>query len=164
MKVSVWDIEPSPESLTAVATLKRLGYRASLRLLPDQRFFAYINDSRNRAQVIASGWTTDYPSASDYIGKLSCAHSASENGTAAGDPGGFCDAAIDRQIERAAAVEATSPAVAARLWARLDRKLTDLAVWVPTVTPTELDLLSSRTSNYQYHPVWGPIVDQLWVR
>lgn len=164
MKVSVWDIEPSAGSLITVATLKRLGYRATLRLLPDERFYPFINDSRNGAQVIAGGWTTDYPSASDYIGKLSCAHTALESGTAAGDPGGFCDAAIDNQIARAAAVEARSPADAARLWARLDRQLTDLAVWIPLVTPTELDLLSSRTSNFQYHLVWGPIVDQLWVR
>ena len=50
------------------------------------------------------------------------------------------------------------------MWAQLDRKLTDLAIWVPTVTPNELDFLSSRVRNYQWNPVWGPLIDQFWFR
>ena len=72
--------------------------------------------------------------------------------------------AVDRQIARAAAQQATNPAAAASLWAQLDRKLTDLAILVPTVTPNEIDFLSSRVRNYQYNPVWGALVDQFWIR
>jgi hypothetical protein len=39
-----------------------------------------------------------------------------------------------------------------------------LAIWLPTVTPNETDLISRRTGNYQYNPVWGTLLDQLWVR
>ena len=53
---------------------------------------------------------------------------------------------------------------AATLWARLDRQLTDLAIWLPTVTPNEVDFLSSRVRNYQYNPVWGAHIDQFWIR
>ncbi len=60
--------------------------------------------------------------------------------------------------ERVALVEA------AQLWAKLDRRLPDLAVWVPTVTPTSLDLLSPRVTNYHYNPVWGALADQFWIR
>jgi len=71
---------------------------------------------------------------------------------------------VDRQIARAAAEQATDPAAAAAQWARLDRQLTDLAIWVPTVTANELDFLSSRVRNYQYNPVWGALIDQFWIR
>ena len=45
---------------------------------------------------------------------------------------------------------------------RLHERLTDLAIWVPTVTPNEIDFLSSRVRNYQYNPVWGALIDQFW--
>jgi hypothetical protein len=48
--------------------------------------------------------------------------------------------------------------------AALDRRLTDLAIRLPTVTANETDLISSRVGNYQYNPAWGALVDQLWVR
>jgi hypothetical protein len=28
----------------------------------------------------------------------------------------------------------------------------------------EVDLLSRRAGNFQYNPVWGALIDQLWVR
>ena len=147
-----------------VQTLRQLGYRASLRLLPDSTFFAYTNDSRNHVQVIDGGWSADYPSADDFIGKLACDYFVPGNGLATTDAGEFCDPGLDRQIARAAAQQATNPAAAAALWAQLDQKLTDLAIWVPTVTPNEIDFLSSRVRNYQYNPVWGALIDQFWIR
>ena len=58
----------------------------------------------------------------------------------------------------------TDPQAAATRWAQLDRQLTDRAVFLPTVTPNEVDLLSRRAGNFQYNPVWGALIDQLWVR
>ena len=169
MKITVWNVLHSPqgsinEAEDLVQTLRQLGYRASLRLLPQSTYFAYIGDSRNHAQVIDGGWGADYPSADDFIGKLTCAYFVPGNGVATADVGEFCDPGVDRQIARAAAEQATNPAAAASLWARLDRQLTDLAIWVPTVTPNELDFLSSRVRNYQYNPVWGALIDQFWIR
>ena len=81
-----------------------------------------------------------------------------------GDDSEFCDPAIDRQVALATALQAASPADAAELWARLDRELTDRALWLPTVTGKTVDLVSGRAGNYQYHPFWGASVDQLRVR
>ena len=169
MKVTVWNVLHTPqggvnEAEDLVQTLRQLGYRASLRLLPQSTFFAYTNDSRNHAQVIDGGWSADYPSADDFIGKLTCAYFVPGNGVATTDASAFCDPGVDRQIARAAAEQATNPAAAAAQWARLDRQLTDLAIWVPTVTANELDFLSSRVRNYQYNPVWGALIDQFWIR
>ena len=83
---------------------------------------------------------------------------------ATSDGSEFCDPAVDRQITRAAALQATDPQAAAAQWAQLDRQLTDRAVFLPTVTPNEVDLLSRRARNFQYNPVWGALIDQLWIR
>ena len=139
-------------------------FRASLRLLPDSTYFTYTNDSRNHAQVIDGGWSADYPSADDFIGKLTCSHFTPGNGQATTDASELCNRGLDRQIDRAAQLQPTDPPAAAALWARLDHQLTDLAIWLPTVTPDETDLISHRTGNYQYNPVWGALIDQLWVR
>ena len=40
----------------------------------------------------------------------------------------------------------------------------DAAGWVPLITPREVELISSRVRNYQYHPIWGALADQLWLR
>ena len=169
MQITVWNVFPTPQGAVneaddMVQTLRQLGYRASLRLLPDSTFFAYTNDSRNHVQVIDGGWSADYASADDFISKLTCAYFVPGNGVATANSGEFCDPGVDRQIARAAARQATDPAAAAALWARLDRQLTDLAIWLPTVTPNEVDFLSSRVRNYQYNPVWGALIDQFWIR
>jgi len=168
MSVTVWDlIAPSGtvnETRAAVAMLRQLGYRASLRLLPESTYFASTLDSRNRAQVIEGGWSADYASADTFIGKLACSYFVPGNGPATTDGSEFCDPAVDRQISQAAVLQAVDPRAAAARWAQLDRQLTDQAVFLPTVTPNEVDLVSRRAGNYQYNPVWGVLVDQLVVR
>jgi peptide/nickel transport system substrate-binding protein len=168
MRVEVWDTFGPPvflrEGRATVTTLRELGYRASLHLLPDSKYFTYTNDSRNRAQVIDGGWSADYPAADDLIGKLTCRYFTPGNGAQTTDAGELCDHAFDRQVARAATLQTIDAPAADRLWARLDRSLTDRAVWLPTVTPNEIDLLSGRVANYQYNPVLGALIDQLWVR
>jgi hypothetical protein len=39
----------------------------------------------------------------------------------------------------------------------VDRQITQAAA-------LEVDLLSRRAGNFQYNPVWGALIDQLWVR
>jgi ABC-type transport system substrate-binding protein len=108
------------------------------------------------AQVIDVGWGAGYASADNFIGKLACAYFVPGHALATTDASEFCDPALDRQIARAAAQQAINPAAAASLWAQLDRKLTDLAILVPTVTPNEIDFLSSRVRNYLYNPIHDP--------
>jgi hypothetical protein len=35
---------------------------------------------------------------------------------------------------------------------------------VPTYNRKEVDFLAKRVGNYQFHPQWGPLIDQMWVR
>jgi len=36
--------------------------------------------------------------------------------------------------------------------------------WIPYSNGKELDLVSKRVGNFQYHPEWSALFDQLWVR
>jgi len=164
MKIAVLDTaQPRiffDEGRAVVATLRRLGYGASLRVVPDAAFFRIASDPRNRAQVISGGWNAEYPSASDFIAlHLSC--QGLQRGQNAGR---FCNTTIDRQIARAQSLQLARPQQAARLWANIDRELVDRAVTVSLVTPNDTDFVSKRVGNYQFHPIWGVLVDQLWVR
>jgi len=69
-----------------------------------------------------------------------------------------------RRIARVDAKPPTHPPAMATSWTRIDRELTNLAIWLPTVNGKETDVISRRVGNYQYHPFWGPLIDQLWVR
>ncbi|MFZ0088705.1 MAG: ABC transporter substrate-binding protein, partial [Solirubrobacteraceae bacterium] len=163
MTVAVLDT-PEPifrgEGQLVVTALRRLGYRATLQIVTDAQFLHTAANPRNRIQVISGGWAADYPAASDFIAlKLSCHSIATGN-----NPGRFCDPAIDRQIVKAESRQLDRPQQAVRLWAALDRELVDRAVWIPLVTPKLTDLVSRRVGNYQYHPLWGPLIDQFWVR
>jgi YVTN family beta-propeller protein len=167
MTVKVWDTPgpggraPAAQYLTNV--LLRLGYRASLHLLPDAAFLRYTDDSRHHAQVISGGWGADYPSPSAMIGKLSCAGFI-PNSSRTFDDSEFCDPRVDLQISRAESLGSTNHREATVAWRRLDRELTDRAIWLPTITSKQTDVISSRVGNYQYNPFWGALVDQLWVR
>ena len=35
---------------------------------------------------------------------------------------------------------------------------------VPLANQQNAALTSERVGNYQYHPLWGPLLDQLWIR
>jgi ABC-type transport system substrate-binding protein len=50
------------------------------------------------------------------------------------------------------------------LWAQNDRRIVDQAPWVPLYNTRSADFVSERVGNYQHHPQWGVLVDQLWVR
>jgi peptide/nickel transport system substrate-binding protein len=168
MEVVVWAHRSSFDAVLgryAVSLLRELGYRASLRLASDDDFGRFVNDSRQHVQASVGAWIADYPSASDFL-TVFFACSAFR----LGDPDHtrsasfFCDPEIDRQMSAAGRLQATDPRKAAELWATVDREVTARAPWVPLVNFQIVDFVSARVGNYQFHPLWGILLDQLWVR
>jgi ABC-type oligopeptide transport system substrate-binding subunit len=80
------------------------------------------------------------------------------------NPGGFCDPSFDRALDRADRIPASSPVAVNDAAARLDRQLVDQVAWIPLVTPSNVDVVSSRVHNYKRNPVLGPLLDQMWLR
>jgi peptide/nickel transport system substrate-binding protein len=111
------------------------------------------------------GWIADFASESGFINPLfSCAAFVPGDPTRTTNPGGFCSRPIDRLLAKASAVQAVNPPAARALWQRAEREILALAPVVPTYNRQNVDLLAKRVGNYQFHPQWGPLVDQLWVR
>ena len=135
--------------------LRALGYRVRLHLVP----FGTITESMRRGfQLSVDGdWGADYPDPSSYIPQFFGCGGGTSNGY-------FCDPALDRAMQQAGQLGFTDPAGSAAAWAAVDRRLTDTAAWVPTVSLREVELTSRRLGNYEYNPVWGFLADQSWVR
>jgi peptide/nickel transport system substrate-binding protein len=146
----------SREARYLAGLLRQLGYRATARLTSDAQWLedAYGPDP-GAVQAAVTGWMIDYPSPSTFFEQLRCG---------ALDPARFCDPAIDRRMDEALALQATDPAAADELWTSIDRDLTDQAAWIGWATPASVRLLSDRVGGFQHHPVWGVLLDQLWVR
>ena len=134
--------------------LRRLGYRVTLHVVP----FASISPAMRRGfQLSVDGdWVAEYPDPSAYLPQFFGCHGGTSNGY-------VCDPALDRAMGRASSLEVREPAATGRLWTQIDHRLTDDAAWVPTVDEREVEVTSPRLHNYQYHPVWGFLVDQSWL-
>jgi len=160
---------PFPSLATAryvVSVLDQLGYRASLRTVNPNAYFGVLGDSRDAdgAQAGFFSWYQDYPEPSDFINPLlSCSSFLPDNPNNL-NTAEFCDPQIDAQAGQALALEAAAPVAAANRWAAVDHELVDQAPWVSLYSPRDLTVLSARTGNYQFHPYWGLLIDQLWVR
>jgi DNA-binding SARP family transcriptional activator len=166
MPVVVWAHQwDGPLGPYLVAVLHELGYRASLRVASVAAFARNVNDTRRRAQASVGTWIADYPSASDFFDlffRCSSFRPADPADTRSGSF--FCHPGIDRQMSQADQLQVSDPQAAAQVWAKVDREITDLAAWVPLLSLRFADFTSARVGDYQYNPVWGILLDQLWVR
>jgi peptide/nickel transport system substrate-binding protein len=109
-------------------------------------------------------WTPDWPAPSNFIAEtLSCTafQPATINNQNTAE---FCDPAIDAQMRAAARIQPINSQLANRRWARVDRALVDAAPWVPLYNPKSVELVSRRVGGFRFSPIYGTLLDQLWVR
>ena len=67
-------------------------------------------------------------------------------------------------MRRAQAEQLSDPIGSRALWQQVDREITDASPWVPLIFAKYVNFLSKRVGNYQYSPMVGMLIDQLWVR
>jgi YVTN family beta-propeller protein len=165
MPVTVWsgnDPVDKAEGTYLVGLLDDLGYRARLHAVPLDQYFTDLDHPRTKVQASLGGWGADFPAPSTFFGPLASCHSADEPGTL--NWAEFCDPSVDALASQAQAAQLTDPAAARRLWAKADRIVTDQAPYVPLFNSGVAGFVSSRVGNYEESPVYGPLVDQMWVR
>ena len=141
-----------PITAYVAGVLRTLGYRVRIRLVP----IATVTQAmRTHFQLSTDGdWVAAYPDPSSYIPQYFSCGGGNGNGF-------YCNPRLDREMQQATQLELRNPAqIHERSGTSVDRQLTDDAVWVPTVTPREVDLTSNRLHNYEYNPVWGFLTDQ----
>jgi YVTN family beta-propeller protein len=159
-RIDVWGTTdevavPRQEPAYVASVLRSLGYRTRLHILPTSQ----ITEAMRRGfQLSVDGdWGAEYPDPSSYIPSFFGCQGGLSNGY-------YCNPALDREMRDATSSETESPIRAAATWAAIDRRLTDQAVWAPTVDLRAVELVSPRLRNYQFNPVWGFLADQVWLR
>jgi YVTN family beta-propeller protein len=164
MRVTVLTDPHLRDTTYLISVLRKLGYRASARPVGGERYNHLASNSDSRTQISVGGTLTDYPAPSNIIQTwLSCGSFRPRSDLNA-NRAGFCDPAVDEGIERALALETFDPDAANRLWAQIDRRIVDQAPWLPTLNLNTIDFVSQRVGNYEFHPQWGMLLDQLWVK
>ena len=145
-------------------TLQQLGYRATLRVLRDDRYIRALNDTSKRSQIGLVPWFADYPAPSTFLHSFSCAAlipNSPKNLNAAQ----FCDPELDRLMAEATRLQAVESDAADALWARAERRIIDEAPAVGAYSNVNTDLVSKRVGNYEYNlSTGGMLPDQTWVR
>jgi len=159
-RVTVW--MPGPGALQGrfmVSVLNSIGLRAHLKLIPlvpgYSAYFNRISDPRSRAQIGYYNWLADYPSDGGFLPPLfSCNGNASR----------FCDPAVDRLFVAAGKAQARNPGAAPALWQKAERAILLQAPLVPADNGKNIAFLAKGVGNFQYHPEWGVLLDQLWLK
>ena len=161
-RVTVWiNEEKRGIARYFVSLLRDLGYRSSLRVFPDYPTYrTAMAHTRAPAQMGLDGWTADAGVPSDFTPPFRCAaiapHSVNNGNLAR-----FCDRGIESRID---AAQAASGPHADALWRNVYRELDAAAPAVPLVNRRTMTLVSKRVGNYQHHPLWTTLLEQLWVR
>jgi YVTN family beta-propeller protein len=150
------------------SVLRELGYRATLDagFGADnfQSYFDQISNSKNHVKIGFIGWFSDYPAASQFINVLLSCSAFVPGSNANTNYGDFCDPALDAQMQQALSLQQSDQSAAGQLWAQVDHELVDQAAIVPVFNRQSVDFLSKRVGNYQYNPLFGMLISQLWVR
>jgi ABC-type transport system substrate-binding protein/DNA-binding SARP family transcriptional activator len=148
-----------------VRLLDRLGYRARLRVYPGlHRYYERVALAGEHSQVGVFGWQADYETGSAFFRPLFTCAAYQPHTPFMMNKAGFCHRGIDAAIARATVLEAANPAAANAAWERVDRRITLAAPWVPLVDLRGVDFVARRVGNYGRNPVFGILLDQLWVR
>ena len=157
MKVEFWGSRHwAPVGRYFRSLLGDLGYRSRLRTF-DELFPIYENaagEPRPRPQLGLWHWEAISTAPYSFLQSLvSCGADFNLSR--------FCDPQ-DRRPDGASCPRARVRGD--RLWPRVEASLADQAPTVPLVNGNNISLTAERVGNYQYHPLWGPLVEQLWVR
>jgi YVTN family beta-propeller protein len=144
--------------------LKDLGYRAKLHIVSLEQMFTTINNSRNKVQIGLVAWGADFPTASTFFLPILSCRSLTMDPSNSANYAKFCDPHVDRLASEAQARQLTDPGAARRLWARVDRIITDQAPWAPVINEASTVFVSTRVGNYQESAQYGPLLSQMWVR
>ena len=146
------------------SVLRRLGWDAALKAISGNIEFSYIQNSGNKVQISSTGWNQDYPAASDFLNVLFGCGSLHPGSDSSINISEFCDPKIDAEMHLAMTKQITDSAEANRMWAAIDREITDLAPVAPMMNNKELDFVSARVGNFVFNNQYLWLFSQSWVK
>ena len=145
------------------SVLTDLGYKVSVKPISFNIQFTYIQNTNNKVQISLTDWYQDYPSPADFLDVLFGCGSFHPGSDSSVNISGFCDKKVDADIKAAEAKAVTDPDAAAKLWAAVDREVTDAAPVAPLFQPKEAEITSKRLGSFVFSQQIHFIFSQAWV-
>ncbi|HRX36768.1 MAG TPA: ABC transporter substrate-binding protein [Aestuariivirga sp.] len=146
------------------SVLKDIGYDADVKPISPNIQFTYIQNTNNKVQISVSQWYQDYPAASDFLYILFGCESFVEGSDSSINISGFCDEGVNKKMKDALALGVTDPDAANKMWAEIDKEVTDKAPMAALFTPKHIDFVSKRLGNFQFNSQFYWMVTQSWVQ
>jgi len=144
--------------------LNKLGWKTTLKVLSPTIQFSYIQNTKNKVQISETQWYQDYPGAADFLNVLFGCGSFHPGSDTSINIAGFCNKAIQKQMDKAIALTAVNPTAGNALWAKIDRAVTDQAPAAVLFNPKNIDFTSKRLGNFTFSGQYYFLVDQAWVQ
>ena len=143
-RVTVWNHDvpgdlPFTEYLVSV--LDKIGFRAHQKVVTASDYWTTLGESSTQAQIGFADWLQDYPHPLDWFGVLLNGHQTT---SAHHDNYAKFDVPwVDREIDSLTRQPKLTPS-SDRRWARLDRRVMQLAPWAPFLNREQVDFFSAR--------------------
>lgn len=146
------------------SVLSEIGYDASVKAISPNIHFTYIQNTNNNVQISVSQWYQDYPAASNFLYVLLSCDSFHPGSDSSVNIAGFCDKEIDAEMKKALQLGITDQQAANKLWAEIDRRMTDAAPLAVLFNPKHIDFVSERLGNFIFNAQFYWMVSQSWVK
>ena len=144
--------------------LNQLGYKASVKPLSSDIQFTYIQNTNNKVQISLAFWSQDYPTASDFLYILFSCDSFHAGSDSSINVTGYCDQGTEGMMKKALATAVTDPAAANKMWAAVDKKITDSAADAVLFVPKHVDFIDKRLGNFSFNPQDFFMFSLAWVQ
>jgi YVTN family beta-propeller protein len=165
--VTVWNAPGDDVQVNSylVQLLRQLGYRATLRNMSAAMAAKQALSPQDKVQIGMAGFGADIPTASTYfVPELSCRSLQHPNLYGPLNLSWYCNPHADKLASQAQALHITDAAAARKAWAQLYDLISNQAPVVPVFSMSPTVFVSARVGGYQEQPMYGPLLDQMWVR
>jgi len=146
------------------SVLNELGYVAELKPISPDIQFTYIQNTKNNVQISVTQWYQDYPAASDFLNILFGSGSYTPGSDSSINIAGYTNKELDEKMQKALALGVTDQEAANKIWAEVDKTVTDDSAAAAMFTPKHLDFTSKRLGNFQFNYQFYWMVTQSWVQ
>jgi peptide/nickel transport system substrate-binding protein len=166
-KVSVFSSDDEVNKAMGVylqSVLNQIGYKATVKPISGNIFFTYVQNTKNKVQVSVQQWYQDYPTASDFLHVLFGCESFHPGSDSSINIAGFCNKKIEAQMHKALDLANADEPGANKLWAGIDRQVTDQAPMATLFNPKHIDFVSKRVGNFTFSKEFYWLVAKSWVQ
>jgi peptide/nickel transport system substrate-binding protein len=153
---------------TYAAAARALGYRTVLRLYSNPHAFeSQLYDPDAKWNVASMGWGPDFPAPSTYYLPVFGCPQLEPPASGVQKAVTFdlqCDPRRDAEAAAAQAEQLRDPGKGIAAWTRLYQQLDEQLPIIPTNKASNMYLVSGRLGHFRTHLMYGPLLDQMWVR